>query len=112
MIITAKFYRQILILKTNQTIKSKIKSMEESKNKERNDNQIENVIKKENQNVVSELQFMKNNYSFEIEEKKEIKIAIEGKEMNDVNLKFQPTNINDTIFEEAFNQIFKRNNND
>ena len=79
MIITAKFYRQILILKTNQIIKSKIKSMEESKNKERNDNQIENIIKKENQNVISELQFMKNNYSFEIEEKKEIKIAMEGK---------------------------------
>ena len=55
---------------------------------------------------------MKNNYSFEIEEKKEIKIAIEGKEMNDVNLNFQPANINDIIFEEAFNQIFKRNNND
>ena len=35
MIITAKFYHQILILKTNQIIKSKIKSMEEkSKKKE------------------------------------------------------------------------------
>ena len=54
----------------------------------------------------------KSDYNFEIKEKKEIKIAIEGKEMNDVNLKFQPANINDIIFEEAFNQIFKRSNND
>ena len=57
---------------------------------------------------------MKSDYNFEIKEKKEIKIAI-GEEMNDINLsfqKFQPVNINDKIFEEAFNQIFKRNYND
>ena len=110
MIITAKFYQQILILKTNE-----IKQMEEkSKNEERDDNKIENIIKKENENAISEVQFMKSDYNFEIKEKKEIKIAI-GEEMNDINLsfqKFQPVNINDKIFEEAFNQIFKRNYND
>ena len=115
MIITAKFYQQILILKTNEIIKLKIKQMEEkSKNEERDDNKIENIIKKENENAISEVQFMKSDYNFEIKEKKEIKIAI-GEEMNDINLsfqKFQPVNINDKIFEEAFNQIFKRNYND
>ena len=115
MIITAKFYQQILILKTNEIIKLKIKQMEEkSKNEERDDNKIENKKKKENENAISEVQFMKSDYNFEIKEKKEIKIAI-GEEMNDINLsfqKFQPVNINDKIFEEAFNQIFKRNYND
>ena len=105
MIITAKFYQQILILKINEIIKLKIKQMEEkSKNEERDDNK----------NAISEVQFMKSDYNFEIKEKKEIKIAI-GEEMNDINLsfqKFQPVNINDKIFEEAFNQIFKIKNND
>ena len=106
MIITAKILSENINFKNKSNIKSKIKSMEEkSKNKKINDNKIENINKKENENVISELQFMKNNYSFEIEEKKEIKIAIEGKEMNDANLKFQPANINDIIFEKAFNQI-------
>ena len=89
MIITAKFYQQILILKTNEIIKLKIKQMEEkSKNEERDDNKIENIIKKENENAISEVQFMKSDYNFEIKEKKEIKIAI-GEEMNDINLSFQ-----------------------
>ena len=74
MIITAKFYQQILILKTNEIIKLKIKQMEEkSKNEERDDNKIENIIKKENENAISEVQFMKSDYNFEIKEKKEIK---------------------------------------
>ena len=54
---------------------------------------------------------MKSNYSFEIEKKKKLKIAIELEKINDVNSKFQPADMDDMIFEEAFNQIFKRNNN-
>ena len=74
MIITAKFYQQILILKTNEIIKLKIKQMEEkSKNEERDDNKIENIIKKENENAISEVQFMKSDYNFEIKEKKKNK---------------------------------------